>query len=73
MRNLFRQFMELIPDPALQVGAVTDITNGIVTVLLPGGGVLTARGVATIGQNVFVRNGLVEAVAPALPVEIIEI
>ena len=71
--NLFRAFLDLIPDPALQVGTVTASADGIVTVELPGGGALKARGSAAPGARVFVRGGLVEGPAPALPVEIIEI
>jgi hypothetical protein len=72
-KNLFRQFLDLIPDPALQVGTVASITNGIVSITMPGGGVLKARGEATVGQTVFVRGGVIEGPAPTLPVELIEV
>lgn len=71
--NLFRQLIDLIPDPALQVGEVTSFLDGICTITLPGGGTLTARGEATIGQQVFVRGGVVEGPAPELSVELIEV
>jgi len=54
-------------------GLMTEIGAGVVTVQLPGGGVVKARGVAGLGQKVFVRDGTVEAVAPSLPLELIEI
>lgn len=73
MTNLFKQFLDLIPDPALQIGTVTSVSNGISTITLPGGGTLTARGEATVGQQVFVRSGVIEGSAPQLPVEIIEV
>jgi len=73
MSNLFRQFLDLIPDPALQVGEVLFITSGIATIELPGGGRITARGEATVGQKVFVRNGLIEGQAPNLTVSLIEV
>jgi hypothetical protein len=76
MRNLFRQFLDLIPDPALQVGTVTARSGELVTVTLPGGGTLKARGAdasAVLGQTVFVRNGVIEGPAPDLPVEVIEV
>lgn len=73
MANLFRQFLDLIPDPALQVGEVIDITDDIATVELPGGGTLKARGNTTVGASVFVRNGVIEGDAPALSVSIIEV
>lgn len=71
--NLFRQLIDLLPDPALQVGEVTSVNDGICTIALPGGGVLTARGAATVGDQVFVRGGVVEGTAPALSVELIEV
>lgn len=73
MTNLFKQFLDLIPDPALQIGTVTSVSNNIATITLPGGGTLTARGEATVGQQVFVRSGVIEGSAPQLPVEIIEV
>jgi hypothetical protein len=73
MRNLFRQFLDLIPDPALQVGTVQSVGNGVATLQMPGGGLLKARGDATVGQRVFVRGGAIEGLAPTLPVEVIEV
>jgi hypothetical protein len=43
---------------------------------LSGGGTLKARGAdatLAVGQNVLVRNGVVEGPAPALPVEVIAV
>jgi hypothetical protein len=43
---------------------------------LPGGGTLTARGAdatLALGENVFVRSGVVEGPAAALPVAAIEV
>lgn len=73
MHNLYEQFRQLLPDPPLQAGTVIDIGTGVVTVELPGGGRVRARGHAAIGQPVFVRDGVVEAVAPNQPIEVIEI
>lgn len=73
MSNLFRQFLDLIPDPALQVGEVLFVVNGVATIELPGGGRITARGTATVGQQVFVRNGLIEGQAPSLTISLIEV
>lgn len=58
--------MDLMPARPLDVGDVTAVGAGVVTVTLPGGGVLQARGDATLGQRVFVRDGVVEGVAPSL-------
>jgi hypothetical protein len=73
MTNLFRQFLNLLPDPALQVGDVTSVVDGIATVALPGGGTIQARGTATVGQAVFVRGGVIEGPAPSLTVVLIEV
>ena len=73
MHNLYEQFRQLLPDAPLQAGTVTEVGAGVVSVQLPGGGIVKARGDAGLGQKVFVRDGAVEAVAPNLTLEIIEI
>ena len=73
MHNLYEQFRQLLPDAPLQAGTVTEVGAGVVTVQLPGGGFVKARGAAGLGQKVFVRDGAVEAIAPSLTLEIIEI
>jgi hypothetical protein len=73
MHNLYQQFRSLLPDPPLQVGTVLTTNGGVATVQMPGGGLLKARGTALVGQKVFVRDGVIEAIAPNLTLEIIEI
>jgi hypothetical protein len=73
MHNLYQQFRSLLPDPPLQVGTVLTTNGGVATVQMPGGGLLKARGTALLGQKVFVRDGVIEAIAPNLTLEIIEI
>ena len=74
MGNLYQQFRALLPEAPLQGGTVIAVEAvGTVTVALPGGGLLKARGSAEVGQTVFVRDGVVESVAPSLPVVLIEI
>lgn len=73
MHNLYEQFRRLVPEPPLQAGTVVAVGSGMVTVALPGGGLIKARGSAAIGQKVYVRDDTVEGTAPALPLEIIEI
>ena len=73
MHNVYEQFRQLLPDPPLQAGTVIEVGSGVVTVQLPGGGLVRARGSAEPGQKVFVRDGMVEAIAPSLTLEIIEI
>lgn len=66
MPNAYREFMALMPDQPLEVGEVTAVTGGVATVTLPGGGVIQARGAASIGQRVFVRAGAIEGEASTL-------
>ena len=73
MHNLYQQFRSLLPDPPLQVGTVIATNGGVATVQMPGGGLLKARGNALVGQKVFVRDGVIEAIATNLTLEVIEI
>jgi hypothetical protein len=73
MHNLYQQFRALLPRAPLQVGTVAAAASGVVTVQLPGGGRLNARGQADVGQNVFVRDGVIEGLAPNLALEVIDI
>ena len=73
MHNLYEQFRQLIPDPPLRAGTVVGVGSGVVTVALPGGGLIRARGSTAIGQKVFVRDDVIEGGAPSLTLEIIEI
>ena len=73
MHNLYQQFRQLIPEPPLQAGIVIETGTGDVLVALPGGGLIRARGEAGVGVTVFVRDGVIEGDAPALPLEVIDI
>lgn len=73
MRNPYRQLLDVLPQRPLQVGDVVHVGAGESIIELPGGGRLTARGAAAVGQRVFVRDGAIEGLAPALPVEVIEV
>ncbi len=66
MSNIYRQFLDLIPARPLEVGEVISISSGVATIELPGGGVIQARGQATVSQRVFVRDGIIEGTAPTL-------
>lgn len=56
-----------LPRRPLEIGEVTyvDATTGMCTVELPGGGVVRARGAATMGDTVFVRDGVIEGTTAA--------
>lgn len=73
MPNLYAEFRRLVPTSPLQVGTVTAYAAGVATVQLPGGSTLQARGQATIGQTIYVRDSLIEGPAPQLPIEPIEL
>lgn len=72
-RNLFTVLKELLPDPPLLVGNVLSSAGGVVQITVPGGAIMQARGVATVGEDVFFRNGVIESSAPALTLEVINI
>lgn len=71
--NLYTRLKKLFPTAPLQIGEVTLVDGDVAQVTLPDGGVLMARGSATVGQNVYVRDGLIEGVAPSLPTLVIDI
>lgn len=66
MTNIYRTFLDMLPQRPLCVGTVTAVTPGGAVVQLPGGGTLHARGEATPGSRVFVRDGVIEGPAPSL-------
>lgn len=66
MINFQKQFLALLPQRPLLVGTVMAVGGGTALVELPGGIHIHARGVATVGQRVFVRDGAIEGVAPDL-------
>lgn len=65
MSNVFATFRRLLPQPVELVGEV--ITQGTEqhVIELPGGGIVTARGSATQGQWVHVRDGVITGPASA--------
>lgn len=71
--NPFAALRALIASPPLEVGDVVEISNGLATIQLPGGGRIQARGQATVGDRVFVRAGAIEGPAPQLPIELIDV
>ena len=64
--NPYSRFLALLPPKPLLVGDVTAVDGGVAIVTLPGGGQLQARGQVTVGDRVFVRDGLIEGEAPSL-------
>lgn len=64
--NPYKRLLDLLPDTPLLTGVVVSGSGGVLTVEVAGGGLTTARGTATIGQRVFLRDGIVEGPAPEL-------
>lgn len=71
--NPYKVFKSLIPTYPRQIGVVISGGSGAFTIELAGGGTLNALGVASIGDQVYVRDGVIEGVAPTLPIELIEV
>lgn len=69
--NPYKELLGLLPARPLHIGTVLAVGSGIAHVELPGGAVVQARGSATAGQKVYVRDGAIEGVAPSLPVDVI--
>jgi len=71
--NIYQEFLGLLPGRPLQVATIVAIDAGVAALELPGGGVLTARGVGAVGDQVFVRDGVIEGQAPPMTPVLIEI
>lgn len=72
--NSYKELRGLLPDAPLEVGEVIAALAGDVWLIeLPGGGQIQARGTASVGQDVFVRDGVIEGQAASLTVVLIEI
>jgi hypothetical protein len=66
LSNPYSRFLALLPPKPLLVGDVAAVDGAVAIVTLPGGGQLQARGQVTVGDRVFVRDGLIEGEAPTL-------
>lgn len=73
MSNAFVTLIRLLPKNPLQVGTVSSVTDSIKSIELPDGSFIKAHGTANVGDSVFVRNGVIEGLAPSLGVVEIEI
>lgn len=71
--NLFKRFQKLLAVPPLRIGEVVLVDDGVALVEEVGGGTVTCRGDASVGDMVYFRDYKIEGVAPDLPVDIIEI
>ncbi|MDQ0068959.1 hypothetical protein J2W34_000733 [Variovorax boronicumulans] len=71
--NIYQQFFKLLPRRSRQVGTIVAMEGDVAAVELPGGGLLTVVGVGAVGDQVFVRDGVIEGQAPAMTPVVIEI
>lgn len=71
--NPYVALLALLPSYPLQIATITAIDGDVAQLVLPGGGVLTARGTGAVGDQVFVRDGVIEAQAPAMPTVFVEV
>jgi hypothetical protein len=74
MPNIWKQFKDLLPTQATQIGTVVTLhTDGTASVQLLGGGLLRVTGRAAENTRVFVRDGRITGVAPEIDQVEIEI
>lgn len=74
MLNSFKELLDLLPQTPLLVGQITVVAGNTATVLYPGGGAQRVRGSGfAVGAKVFVRDGVIEGLAPSLPTVTIEV
>ena len=67
MLNPYAALLDLLPKRPRLVGVVEQISGGVATVVLEGGGGrIQAVGQSEAGQLVYVRDGLIEGAAPSL-------
>lgn len=74
--NLWLRLKQLLPEPPLLVGVIDSLSDYGAVVLLPDGSPVSVRGTSAssaVGQHVFIRNGVIEGLAPALTPVLIEI
>jgi hypothetical protein len=73
--NSYTQFLKLLPTSPRLAGEVVDVDGDLYTIELPSGGFVTARSTGTfiVTDRVFVRNGLIEGLAPTLTSTTIEV
>lgn len=73
--NVFRRLREMLPQPAVLIAEVIAVhDDNTSSVEFPDGSQQRVRGTSVaVGQPAFVRNGVVEGLAPAREAIVIEI
>lgn len=75
MTNIYRQLLDLLPQTPLTIATVvSQHSDGTVTVAYSGGGQVRVRGEGfSASDRVFVRDGVIEVLAPSLTAVTIEV
>jgi hypothetical protein len=75
MTNVFRQLLELLPQTPLTIAVVaSDHADGTCTVTYPGGSQVRVRGEGfSVSEQVFIRDGVIEGLAPTLTPVTVEV
>lgn len=69
--NLWKRLVEVLNPRPLLIGTVTETDGVSSTVTLPGGATLSVIGTAAVDAKVFVKDGIIQGLAPTL--DIVEI
>lgn len=67
MSNVFNQLKELLAPGREEIATVVSVEDGGAVLVLPGGGLIHARGTAAVDTKVFVKEGVIQGPAPNLP------
>lgn len=67
MSNVFNQLKELLAPGREEIATVVSVEDGGAVLVLPGGGLIRARGTAAVDTKVFVKEGVIQGPAPNLP------
>ena len=73
--NIFKRFQALLPATPLLVGTIAAVdVNGSCRVNTPGGGQMVVIGTGyTVGQQVFIKDRIIQGAAPSLTYHELEV
>jgi len=64
--NIYKQLLGILPVARTDVGTVVGLYTDGCRVELQGGGYVRVKGEATVGQRVFIKDGIIVSTAPTL-------
>lgn len=73
MLNSYRAMRQLLGDGAVLVGQVSNVSSSSLVVTLDSGAKISAKGSATLGQRVYVKNGYIQGLAPSMTSQVVEV